>query len=321
MKKNVLIFGINGQDGSNLSDYLLTQDCNVFGMVRRHSYSETQQIRLEHIKDKITVDYGDVTDSYSVRKLIELSKPDYIFNLAAMSHVAVSFALPQFTQQVNFIGHANILEAYRDLCPKAKLYFAGSSEIFGLSIDDDDYQRETTTKTPTSPYGISKLAAINLTEHYRRAYKLHATVGILFNHSGIRRGINFAEQKTCKAVAEIKQGKLDKLQMGNLDTYRDFGNSIDYVRAMWKIINHKTPDTFVISTGIATSIRDICKIAFNHVGLNYEDFVVQKKKYIRDEELPYLRGDCTKAKDCLGWVPEYTVEDMICEMVDFWMDK
>jgi len=317
---NIALFGISGMDGSNLTDYLLSMGHNIYGMVRRHSVAENQQYRLEHIKNLIHCEYGDVTDSVSVNRFLKNSNPDYIFNLAAMSHVRVSFDVPTYVMDVNFKGNQNILEGYKLICPDAKYYFAGSSESFGLNVDEDLYQRETTPFNPTSPYGISKVASINLVRHFRRAYNLHACVGILFNHTGVRRGSNFVEQKICKQAVEIKLGLRKNIELGNLDTYRDFGSSVDYVKAMWKIVNHEVPDDFVIATGIATSIREICDMVFKYLDMDYKDYVVQNPIYLRSEELPYLRGDATKAKTILNWKPEQTVEELMKDMVNNWMN-
>lgn len=318
-KKKVALFGASGMDGSNLIDYLLTQNCEIDCLIRRHSVAENQQYRLENVKNLIHCEYGDLTDKISVNRFISNSKPDYIINLGAMSHVRISFDIPEFTMNTNFIGNQNVLEAYKIFCPEAKYYFAGSSEMFGLNVDDDMFQRESTSFNPTSPYGISKAASVNMVHHYRRAYGLHACVGILFNHTGIRRGSNFVEQKVCKQAAEIKLGLRKNIELGNLDTYRDFGASVDYVKAMWKILNHDIADDFVIATGVATSIREMCSVVFKYLDMNYMDYIIQNPAFMRSEELPYLRGDSTKAKNILGWTPTYTFEELMREMVDYWM--
>lgn len=307
-------------DGSNLADYMLELGHDVCGIIRRHSWVEGQQHRIEGIKHKINLEYGDMTDKFSIDRALNLFKPDYIFNTAAMSQVRISFDVPSYTFDVNAHGVLNLLESYRCACPKARMYQCSSSEQFGLSVDDDRYQRESTPMNPTSPYGVAKVAAYNFVRHYRRAYGLFACNGILFNHSGVRRGINFIEQKICKSAVEIKLGIKDKLEVGNLDTYRDFGSSFDYVRAMWKIVNHTEPDDFVVSTMETRSIRQMCDVVFGYLSLDYKDYVVQNPRYMRPEELPYLKGDSTKARTVLGWKPEYTFESMMHEMVDHWMD-
>ena len=292
----------------------------VHGMVRRHSVAENQQYRLDHIKDKIHVYYGDLTDQTSIEKLLTEINPDYIFSIGAQSHVRISFEIPQYTFQVNALGVLNLLEAYRRICPKAKMYQASSSEMFGLSRDGDS-QSETTIMNPTSPYGCAKVAAYNLVRHYRRAYGLHACNGILFNHESPRRGANFVTQKVCKGAVEIKLGLKTKLELGNMDSFRDWGHSYDYVRAMWKIINHDIPDDFVIATGETHSVREMCDVVFSYLGLDYKDYVVQNPTYLRPEELPYLRGDSTKARTILGWKPTYTFDEIMKEMVDHWMKE
>jgi GDPmannose 4,6-dehydratase len=317
----VFITGITGMDGSYMTDYLLENGHDVCGMVRRHSYMESQQHRVEDVKDKIDLVYGDMADQTSIEKALRLFKPDYIFNMAAMSHVGVSFNIPLYTFDTDARGVFVLLESYKDICPEAKFYQCSSSEMFGLSVDDDGYQRETTPMNPTSPYGIAKVAAYNLVRHYRRAYGLHACNGILFNHTGKKRGSGFVEQKICKSAVEIKLGLLDRLELGNMDTFRDFGSSEDYVRCMWKIVNYPEPMDLVIATGETHSVRDICRIAFGYLGLDYNGYVIQNPKYIRPEELPYLKGDSSKARDLLGWEPTYSIEDLIKEMVDEWLEK
>ena len=320
MKKVALITGIAGQDGSYLSEHLLDAGYEVHGIIRRQSTAENQESRLDHLVGKINTYYGDLLDVSSLSEVILKTKPTHIFNLAAMSHVRISFDIPQFTIQSNGVGLLNVLELYRQHCPEAKFYQASSSEMFGNSVDDDGFQRETTSMNPVSPYGCSKVLGYNLVRHYRNAYNLHACNGILFNHESPRRGSNFVTNKVVKTAVQIKLGLVDKLEMGNMDSYRDWGHSKDYTRGMLSIINHDTPDDFVLSTGKTYSVRDLCRVVFEHLGLNYEDYVVQNSKYMRPEELKYLKGDCTKAKTILGWEPEYTFESMMHEMVDYWMD-
>ena len=320
MKKVALITGVAGQDGSYLSEHLLDADYEVHGIVRRQSTAENQESRLDHLDGKVNTHSGDLLDISSLSKVILETKPTHIFNLAAMSHVRISFDIPQFTIQSNGVGLLNVLELYRQHCPEAKFYQASSSEMFGNSVDDDGFQRETTSMNPVSPYGCSKVLGYNLVRHYRNAYNLHACNGILFNHESPRRGSNFVTNKVVKTAVQIKLGLVDKLEMGNMDSYRDWGHSKDYTRGMLSIINHDTPDDFVLSTGKTYSVRDLCRVVFEHLGLNYEDYVVQNSKYMRPEELKYLKGDCTKAKTILGWEPEYTFESMMHEMVDYWMD-
>lgn len=319
-KKKAFITGIAGQDGSYLSEYLLSKDYEVYGIVRRSSVAENQLSRLNPVIDKINVSYGDMLDQTSLEKALTDIKPDEIYNLAAQSHVRVSFDVPQFTVQTNSIGVVNILEAYKRIVPEAKFYQASSSEMFGLSVDDDGFQRETTSMNPVSPYGCSKVFAYNMVRHYRRAHGLHAVNGILFNHESPRRGSNFVTNKVVKSACMIKLGKMQKLELGNLDSYRDWGHSKDYVKAMHAILNHDTPDDFVVSTGRTNSVREMCDVVFKYLEMDYRDYIVQNPKFLRPEELPYLKGDCSKLKNTINWEPEYSFEEMMYEMCDHWMD-
>lgn len=321
MKKRALITGITGQDGSYLSEYLLDLGYDVYGIVRRHSVAENQSSRLMHINDQITRIYGDLTDEWSIAKIVNDVKPDEIYNLAAMSHVRISFDMPAFTIKTNSLGVLTMLEAYRQFCPQAKFYQASSSEMFGNSIDPDGVQRLSTPMTPVSPYGCSKVMGFNLTRHYRDAYKLHASNGILFNHESPRRGTNFVTNKVVKAAVDIKKGLLDKLELGNLDSCRDWGHSYDYVRAMHMIVNHKTPRDWVVATGESHSVRDLCEYTFNALGLDYRNYVVQNEKFLRPEELKYLKGDSSEIRSQLGWSPKYTFHSMLDEMIKYWQDK
>lgn len=318
--RKAFITGIAGQDGSYLSEYLLSLGYEVHGIIRRQSTPENQESRIDHIADKVKTYYADLTDVGRLYELLTEIQPDEIYSLAAQSHVRISFDIPSYTAQTNALGVLNLLEAYRTCCPNAKFYQASSSEMFGNSVDDDGSQRETTPMHPVSPYGIAKLFAYHMTRHYRRAYGLHACNGILFNHESPRRASNFVTNKICKAAVMIKLGMQDKLVMGNMDSFRDWGHSKDYVRAMHAIINHEKADEFVIATGQTHSVRELCEYAFKRVGLNYQDWVVQDPKYMRPEELKYLRGDSSKAKEILGWKPDYNFEMLINEMVDAWLD-
>ena len=306
VSKRALITGITGQDGSYLTEYLLELGYDVYGIVRRHSVAENQSSRIAHLDHRITRIYGDLTDEWSISKIITDVQPDEIYNLAAMSHVRISFDMPAFTIKTNALGVLTMLEAYRQFCPKARFYQASSSEMFGNSIDSDGVQRLTTPMTPVSPYGCSKVMGFNLTRHYRDAYKIHASNGILFNHESPRRGINFVTNKVVKSAVEIKKGLADKLELGNLYSYRDWGHSYDYVRAMHLIVNHDTARDWVVATGESHSVRDLCKYTFNALGLNYEDYVVQNQKFLRPEELKYLCGDSSDIRSQLGWQPKYT---------------
>ena len=318
--KKALITGINGQDGSYLSEYLLSLGYEVHGIVRRHSVAENQNHRLVKNGTSKTVKsyYGDLLDYPSLVRIVSEVMPDEIYNLGAMSHVRVSFDMPSFTIQTNALGVLNMLEVYRSTCPNAKFYQASSSEMFGNSVDPDGVQRLTTPMNPVSPYGCSKVMGYNLVRHYRHAYNLHACNGILFNHESPRRGTNFVTNKIVRGAVAIKKGLENKLELGNMDSYRDWGHSKDYVRAMHAIVNHKTPDEFIVATGVTHSVRDLCTVVFNKLGLNYKDYVVQNPKYMRPEELKYLKGDPSKATKVLDWKPEYTFESMLEEMIERW---
>ena len=318
--KKALITGIAGQDGSYLTEYLLSLGYEVHGMVRRHSVAENQNFRLHHIMQdpNVTSHYGDLLDYPSLVRIMSQVQPDEIYNLGAMSHVRVSFDMPSFTIQTNALGVLNMLEVYRTLCPEAKFYQASSSEMFGNSVDEDGVQRLTTPMNPVSPYGCAKVMGYNLVKHYRQAYKLHACNGILFNHESPRRGSNFVTNKVVKTAVEIKKGLTNVLELGNMDSSRDWGHSKDYVRAMHKIINHDVPDEFIVATGKSHTVRQLCETVFNKLDMDYRDYVVQNPKFMRPEELRYLRGDPSKVIETLGWKPEYTFETMLDEMIGRW---
>jgi len=317
--KKAFITGIGGQDGSYLAEHLISLGYEVHGIIRRNSTPEHQQSRIDYLRDKIHVYYGDLLDQSSIEHLLDKIQPDEIYNIAAQSHVRISYDIPQFTAQTNALGVLNILEAYRRSCPKAKFYQASSSEMFGSSVDSDGYQRETTPMNPVSPYGCSKVFGYNIVRNYRKAYNLHASNGILFNHESPRRGSNFVTNKVVKAAVMISLGLQDKLELGNLDAYRDWGHSKDYVRAMHLILQQSEPGDWVVATGETRSVRDMCEYVFNKLGLNYKDYVIQNQKFLRPEELPYLKGDSSRIRKELGWKPEYTFETMMDEMIKHWM--
>ena len=290
----------------------------MHGIIRRHSVAENQNFRLHGLGSGAYTHYGDLLDYPSLVRVVSQVMPDEIYNLGAMSHVRVSFDMPSFTIQTNALGVLNMLEVYRTLCPKAKFYQASSSEMFGNTVDSDGVQRLTTPLNPVSPYGVAKVMGYNLVRHYRKAYKLHACNGILFNHESPRRGSNFVTNKVVKTAVQIKKGLVDVLELGNMDSSRDWGHSKDYVRAMHMIVNHETPEEFIVATGESHTVRDLCETVFTKLGMDYRDYVVQNPKFMRPEELRYLRGDPSKAQEVLGWKPEYTFETMLDEMIDRW---
>ena len=315
-----LITGINGQDGSYLAEHLLSLGYEVHGILKRNSVAENQTARLNHIFDKVTLDYADMTDMASLVRVLKEFIPDEVYNLAAQSHVRISFDQPIYTAQVVAMGTLNLLEAIRLTCPDAKIYQGSSSEMFGNSLDDDGFQRETTPMHPASPYGCAKLFAYNLMRNYRHGYGMHTTNGILFNHESPRRGTNFVTNKVVKAAVKIRYGLQDKLMLGNLDATRDWGHAKDYVRAMHMIINHTEPDDFVCATGISHSVKDLVKYTFTAVDLPWEQYVGVDEKYWRPDELVHLKGDPTKAKKVLNLELEYTFETMIAEMISYWLE-
>ena len=260
--KKAFITGIAGQDGSYLAEYLLEMGYEVHGIIRRNSVPENQQSRLESIKENLHVSYGDLLDQSSIEHLLDKVQPEEIYNIAAQSHVRISYDIPQFTAQTNAVGVLNVLEAYRRSCPTAKFYQASSSEMFGSSVDVDGYQRETTPMNPVSPYGCTKVFGYNIVRNYRNAYKLHASNGILFNHESPRRGSNFVTNKVVKSAVEIYLGQRKDLVLGNLDAYRDWGHSKDYVRAMHLILQQPEAGDWVVATGETRSVRDMCEYVF-----------------------------------------------------------
>lgn len=318
--KKAFITGINGQDGSYLAEYLLELGYEVHGIIRRNSNVESQQNRFDDkTRNSLHIHYGDLLDPAGIEKLFDSIQPDEIYNLAAQSHVRVSFDIPQFTVQTNALGVLNVLEAYRRSCPNAKFYQASSSEMFGNSVDSDGFQRESTPMHPVSPYGCSKLFGYSITKNYRNSYKLHISNGILFNHESPRRGSNFVSNKIIKTAVRIKIGLDSELELGNMDSYRDWGHSKDYVRAMHMILNHETSDDFVVSTMETHSVRDMVNHVFNKLDLDVKTHVVQNEKFLRPEELKYLKGDSSKIRNVLGWNPTYSFEGMIDEMIEYWI--
>jgi GDPmannose 4,6-dehydratase len=318
--KIALITGINGQDGSYLAEFLLQKGYDVHGILKRNSVAENQTSRLNSIYTKIKLHYADLTDLSSLISVIQKVNPDEIYNLAAQSHVRISFDQPLYTTNVTGIGTLNVLEAVKLIKPSIKIYQASSSEMFGNSIDEDGYQRETTPMNPVSPYGCAKVFSYNIARNYRNSYGMYISNGILFNHESPRRGTNFVTNKVCKEVVKIHLGLSNELKLGNLDATRDWGHAKDYVEAMWMILQQDTSDDYVCSTGISNSVQDLCEYTFSKFGLNFRDYVIVDEKFLRPEELNNLKGDSSKLKSITGWLPNYTFETMLDEMIEYWIN-
>lgn len=321
MIKRALITGINGQDGSYLAEFLISKGYEVFGTVKRNSVAENQTARLDSVYDKIgkNLIYADLTDIASLLNALRISNPDEIYNLAAQSHVRISFDQPLYTAQATGIGTLNVLEAVRSFNPKIKIYQASSSEMFGNSIDPDGFQRESTSMNPVSPYGCAKVFSYNICRNYRNSYGMYISNGILFNHESPRRGTNFVTNKVCKEAVKIKLGLSNKLALGNLDATRDWGHAKDYVEAMWLILQRESPDDYVCSTGVSHSVKDLVEYVFGKLDLDWKDYVVQDEKFLRPEELDDLKGDSRKLRSLTGWSPKYTFETMLDEMIEHWI--
>ena len=323
--KTAFITGINGQDGSYLTELLLSKGYHVVGLVRRLSVPESQTSRLEEAgvynNPDVALEYGDLTDQASLVRILNKYKPQEIYNLAAQSHVRVSFDAPQFTADTIAMGTLNLIEAMKEVCPHAKMYQAGSSEMFGNSIDADGFQRETTAMIPVSPYGCAKVFAHNICRNYREAYKLFICNGILFNHESPRRGGNFVTNKIVKGAIKIMRGESKTLSLGNLQATRDWGHSKDYVKAMWMMLQQEHPQDFVCATGVSHTVQDVVNFVFKKLDLCPEQHITIDPKYFRPEELDDLKGDSTKLRQMLGWKPEYTFESLLEEMIEHGLSK
>ena len=320
--KVALITGINGQDGSYLAEFLLEKGYEVWGTIKRNSVAENQTSRLDEIYPQLLgkLHYADLTDLASLISIIQQCQPDEIYNLAAQSHVRISFDQPIYTAQATGIGTLNLLEAIRLTKPNAKIYQASSSEMFGNNIDEDGYQRETTPMNPVSPYGCAKVYSYNICRTYRNSYGMFISNGILFNHESPRRGTNFVTNKVVKTAVEIKKGLRNELVLGNLEATRDWGHAKDYVEAMWLILQQDNPDDFTCATGVSNSVQYLVDYTFNKLNLDVQKYVKTDPKYLRPEELKDLKGDSSKLR-ALGWKPKYTFETMIDEMIEYWMEK
>ncbi len=315
--KKALITGITGQDGSFLAELLLEKGFRVCGIQRRTSGITTG--RIDKILGEIENFYGDLADTNSIIRILTKVKPDYIFNMGSQSHVRISFDIPEYTVQVTGVAPLRILESLRTLDMKeVRFYQASSSEMFGISPPP---QNENTPMIPQSPYGCAKLMAFFLVKAYRNGYNMFACNGILFNHSGERRGINFVEQKICHGACKIKLGVAKDIRLGNLDAKRDWGHSKDFMRGVIKIIEHDVPDDFVIATGEQHSVKDFAEIVFKKLGLDFYDYVKFDPQYLRPNEVPSLLGDATKARTVLGWKPEINFEQLIDMMVSKAMEE
>ncbi|HET7566324.1 MAG TPA: GDP-mannose 4,6-dehydratase [Gemmatimonadaceae bacterium] len=307
-----LITGITGQDGSYLAELLLDKGYRVVGIVRRSS--TTPYERIAHLVDRIELVSADLLDQHSLVEAMAVCKPDEVYNLAAQSFVQTSWTQPVLTGEFTALGVTRVLEAVRKAAPKARVYQASSSEMFGKVVESP--QCETTPFYPRSPYGVAKVYGHWITVNYRESYGLFAVSGILFNHESPRRGLEFVTRKVTDGVARIKLGLQKELHLGNLDARRDWGFAGDYVDAMWRMLQHDTPEDYVIGTGQTWSVRQLCEIAFGAVGLDYRDHVVQDQKFFRPAEVDLLVADPSKAKRELGWHPRMSFQQLIEKMVD-----
>ncbi|PLS77502.1 MAG: GDP-mannose 4,6-dehydratase [Chloroflexi bacterium] len=312
MPKRALITGITGQDGSYLAEFLLEQGYEVIGMIRRSSTVNFE--RINHIQNDIILAPGDLMDEVSLIGVLREHRPSEVYNLAAQSFVQTSFSQPVLTGEVTGLGVTRLLDAIRLVDPAIRFYQASSSEMFGKVVEVP--QRETTPLYPRSPYGVAKVYGHWITVNYRESYGLFACSGMLFNHESPRRGLEFVTRKITHAVAQIKHGLSNELRLGNLDAQRDWGFAKDYVKAQWLMLQQDQPDDYVIATGQTHTVRRFCELAFGHVGLNYQDYVVVDERFYRPAEVDLLVGDPAKAKAKLGWEPETSFEQLVAMMVD-----
>lgn len=315
--KKAIITGITGQDGSYLAELLLSKGYEVHGIIRRQSLfvAETERIFTLYKNSNFHTHYGDLTDSVSISTLISKVQPDEFYNLGAMSHVKISFDIPQYTFEANAVGVLNVLESLRNSSPHTKFYQASSSEMFGVPGVEPPFN-ENTPMIPQSPYGAAKLAAYHLTQQYRNGYGLFATTGILFNHESPRRGGNFVTKKITQAVARIKNGLQDSLALGNLDAKRDWGWAPEFVEAIYLIMQQKKPGVYVVATGETHTIKEFVEEAFSYVGLNSKDYIKMDNKFKRPNEVPLLLGDASKINK-IGWEPKMKFNDIVHAMIDY----
>jgi GDPmannose 4,6-dehydratase len=318
MAKTALITGIFGQDGAYLAHLLLLKGYNVFGLGRRSSIPKADNLIYLGIDQEVNTIYADMSDMSSLISAILISKPDEIYNLAAQSFVGASWNIPVETSMINAIGTLNLLEAIRKINKSVKFYQASTSELFGSS---EPLQNEDTPFHPRSPYGVSKLFAHNMVINYRESFEMFNCNGILFNHESPLRGVEFVTRKISQTVAGIKKGYLNELRLGNIDVKRDWGFAGDYVRAMWLMLQQSLPDDYVIATGESHTVREFVEIAFNHVDLDYNKYVVIDPKLFRPAEINFLQGDAKKASLKLGWLPVITFEKLVKMMVDADLEK
>ena len=312
MARRALITGITGQDGSYLAELLLAKDYEVIGMVRRSS--NVNHERIAHIADRVRIVTGDLLDQVSMIEILRTCRPHEVYNLAAQSFVQTSFSQPTLTGETTALGVTRILDAIRLVNPEIRFYQASSSEMFGKVREVP--QNEATPFHPRSPYGVAKVYGHWITVNYRESYGLHATSGILFNHESPRRGMEFVTRKITHGTAAIKLGQQSELRLGNLDAQRDWGYAADYVEAMWQMLQQDEPDDYVICTGKTHSVRTLCELAFDHVGLDYRDHVEIDERFMRPAEVDLLVGDPSKAAAAFGWQPTTSFEELVRLMVD-----
>lgn len=312
--KTAIITGVTGQDGSYLAELLLKKNYKVYGVKRRSSIINTENIDHLYGDPNFKLVYGSMNDVGSMYRLVKEINPDEVYNIAAQSHVRTSFDVPEETSDTVALGTMRLIEAVRNVCPSARFYQASSSEMYGDNLEE--LKNEETKMTPASPYAAAKLFAHNIVRSYRIGYGMHASSGILFNHESPRRGETFVTRKVTQAAARIKLGKQKTLKLGNLEAVRDWGFAGDYVEAMWLMLQQDVPDDYVIATGECHTVRDMVDLTFKMAGLNYKDYVETEQRLFRPHEVPHLKGDSTKAKKVLGWQPKHSFEDLIRMMYE-----